>query len=89
MFLARRVGNLFEGKKAYLCKTGIDAGQTVPHFHLHLMVEADKAEGIWGRLKIAKNILFNMVPLMNHRLNGEALLEKVNQYRGVLACLTS
>ncbi|MCP5505878.1 MAG: HIT domain-containing protein [Chlamydiales bacterium] len=89
MALAKRVGNLFEGKKVYLCKTGFDAGQTVPHFHLHLMIETDKTEGIWGRLKVAKNILFNMIPLMNSRLQGEALLQRVTQYRGVLACPTS
>lgn len=89
MDLAKRVGDLFEGKKVYLCKTGIDAGQTVRHFHLHLMIETNASEGFWGRLKVAKNILFNMIPFMNTRLRGEALLAKVSQYRGVLSCLSS
>lgn len=65
--------------KQFLFKADIDAGQVAPHFHLHLMIETDKTE----------NNLLNMVPLMNYRLQVEAMLEKVTQYQGILACLTS
>lgn len=84
--LAKRVGNLFPGEKYLLCKTGFDAGQTVSHFHLHLIIADGKVEGICGRLKIARNILFNMIPFLSGRLRGEALSQRVSHYRRELAC---
>ncbi|QVL56914.1 MAG: HIT family protein [Simkaniaceae bacterium] len=87
MDLAKRVGNLYNGEKYLLCKTGFDAGQTVFHFHLHLIIVENKVEGIYGRLKIAMNIIFNMIPFYNARLRGEALLKSVEHYKGELKCL--
>ena len=81
--LAKRVGNLFPGDKYVLCKTGLDAGQTVPHFHLHLIIADGKIEGISGRLKIARNILFNIIPYLSGRLKGDALAQRVIQYRPI------
>lgn len=89
MALAKRVGELFEGEKIYLCKVGRDPGQTVKHFHLHLMIKKSTSEGIWGRLKVAVNILFNMIPFVHTRLRGKALQNKVTHYQGKLACLSS
>ena len=87
--LARRVGNLFHGENYLLCKTSFDAGQTVPHFHLHLIIAENRVEGIYGRLKIAMNIIFNMIPFFSTRLRGEALLKNVEHYKGELKCLNS
>lgn len=87
--LAKRVGALFTGKKYLLCKIGYDAGQTEPHFHLHLIVTESKLEGACGRLRIVANILLNMIPFLSTHLEGEALMEKVNASRGELQCLNS
>lgn len=86
--LAKRVGNLFPGDKYVLCKTGLDAGQTVPHFHLHLIIADGKVEGICGRLKIARNILLNSTPFLNGRIKGKTLEQRVAHYRRELACLS-
>ncbi len=85
--LAKRVGALFDGEKYILCKTGFDAEQTVPHFHL--MIVGNKSEGLYGRLKIFANIVFNMIPFFNSRLRGQELLGKLSLYKEKLECLSS
>lgn len=44
-------------------KTGIDAGQTVPHWHMHLIVTTNKAQGFFGKLTVLKNMLFGSSPM--------------------------
>lgn len=45
-------------KNVYLLnKTGRDAGQSVPHCHLHVVL-ANPAQDFWGKLTVFKNILF-------------------------------
>ena len=44
-------------------KTGIDAGQTVPHWHMHLIVTANKTQGFFGKLTVLKNMLFGSSPM--------------------------
>ena len=87
--LAKRVGDIFEGKSFILCKTGFDAGQTVPHFHLHLMIMQSKSEGFFARLKIFANIVFHTIPFFSTRLRGQELLDKVEVYKEKLECLSS
>lgn len=41
-----------------MSKTGKDAGQTVDHWHLHVIVSTSKTQDIWGKLTVFKNILF-------------------------------
>lgn len=49
---------------AYLFdKNGPDAGQTVPHWHEHLVFTASKTEEVLGKLKVFKNMLFYSSPL--------------------------
>jgi diadenosine tetraphosphate (Ap4A) HIT family hydrolase len=51
-------------------KFGKDAGQTVFHGHLHMVLTATKTENFWGFLKVAKNILFNSSPLSEGELKS-------------------
>jgi diadenosine tetraphosphate (Ap4A) HIT family hydrolase len=45
-------------KNVYLLnKTGIDAGQTVKHWHLHVIFSTNKAQDFWGGMTVIKNIL--------------------------------
>ena len=46
-----------------LNKTGIDAGQTVNHWHMHVIFSTNKAQDFWGKLTVLKNILFGSSPM--------------------------
>lgn len=39
-------------------KSGALAGQTVPHWHMHLIAAANKTDEFWGKLQLFKNMLF-------------------------------
>lgn len=39
-------------------KSGKDAGQTVYHWHLHVIISTNKSQEFWGRLTFLKNIIF-------------------------------
>lgn len=41
-----------------LHKNGIDAGQSVPHWHLHVIILTQSTQDFWGRITMARNILF-------------------------------
>lgn len=72
-------------ENAYLFhKTGKDAGQTVPHWHLHLIFTSNKVQDIWGKLTVVKNIL-----LGSSRLKDDKLKELVDAYRREFASLQS
>lgn len=49
-------------------KTGADAGQTVPHWHMHLILTANKTQGILGKITVLKNMLFGSSPLSQEEL---------------------
>ncbi|MDN3506650.1 MAG: HIT family protein [Simkaniaceae bacterium] len=53
-------------------KTGVDAGQTVPHWHMHVVVITSKAQGFFGKLTVLKNMLIGSSPM-----KGDALSTKV------------
>lgn len=45
-------------KGVYLLnKTGVDAGQTVKHWHLHVIFSTSASQDFWGKLTVMKNIL--------------------------------
>lgn len=79
--LAKKVAGFYKGQKHFLFKTGLDAGQTVPHFHLHLMILESQTESFIGRLKIFANILFNTIPFLHTRLQGAALENRVAYFK--------
>lgn len=66
---------------AYLFnKTGAEAGQTVPHWHEHVVFTATKAQEFFGRLKMLKNMIFGSSPLP-----AEELHRRVEMLRDELA----
>jgi len=56
-------------------KTGDDAGQSVPHWHLHLVILTESTQSFWGRFAILQNMLIGSSPL-----TGVALQEAVTKY---------
>ncbi|NGX27254.1 MAG: hypothetical protein K940chlam6_01187 [Chlamydiae bacterium] len=79
MDLAKRMITHFSDKRqiqsAYLYhKTGVDAGQTVPHWHTHLVLTTNNTQDFLGKLTVLKNMLFGSFPLKGKKL--EASVEK-------------
>lgn len=54
-------------------KTGVDAGQTVPHWHLHIVLTANKAQDIFGKLTVLKNMVIDSSPLKEKELQEKVL----------------
>lgn len=73
--LTRRLLNHFEKKgfeTAYIFhRTGKRAGQSVPHFHQHVIFTATKADEFLGKLKVFKNMLFGNPPMKDHELKAK------------------
>ncbi len=44
-------------------KTGRDAGQTVPHWHMHVIMTSNSAQGVFGKLTVLKNMLLGSSPM--------------------------
>jgi diadenosine tetraphosphate (Ap4A) HIT family hydrolase len=67
-------------RTAYLFdKTGAEAGQTVPHWHQHVVFTATKTQEILGKLRVFKNLLWRPSPLPENRLQT-----RVHNLRGAL-----
>lgn len=49
-------------------KNGKPAGQTVPHFHQHIVFTATETQDRWGQLAVLKNMLFGSSPLSEEEL---------------------
>ena len=49
-------------------KTGIDAGQSVKHWHLHVIFSTNTAQNFWGRITVIRNILFGSSPMKRDEL---------------------
>ncbi|MDP1879762.1 MAG: HIT domain-containing protein [Parachlamydiaceae bacterium] len=70
-------------KNVYLLnKTGVDAGQTVKHWHLHVIFSTNKAQNFWGRITVIKNILLGSSPLKR-----DELAKKVGELREELTAI--
>ncbi len=65
-----------------LNKTGVDAGQTVPHWHLHVICSTHPVQDFWGKITVIKNILLGSSP-MKH----DDLVKRVASLRQELAPL--
>jgi len=68
-------------KNVYLMnKTGEDAGQSVKHWHLHVIFSTNTAQDFWGRITVIRNILFGSSPMKK-----EELAKKIRDLRKELA----
>lgn len=71
--LAKRVITYFsqsrEIQSVYLFhKSGINAGQTVPHWHMHVVLTANRAQDFFGKLTVFKNMLIGASPMRDPEL---------------------
>ncbi|MBX9923832.1 MAG: HIT family protein [Rhabdochlamydiaceae bacterium] len=66
----------------FLNKTGVDAGQTVKHWHLHVIFSSNSAQNFWGRITFLKNILLGSAPMKK-----DSLAKRVGELRKELATL--
>jgi len=72
-------------KSVYLLnKTGVDTGQTVKHWHLHVIFSTNTAQDFWGKMTVIKNILLGSSPMKK-----EDLAKRVGDFREELANLKS
>lgn len=70
-------------KNAYLLnKTGLDAGQTVKHWHLHVIFSTNVAQDFWGKVTGMKDILLGSSPMKK-----DVLAKRINALREELAQL--
>ncbi|MCB1109731.1 MAG: HIT family protein [Chlamydiia bacterium] len=60
-------------------KTGEDAGQSVPHWHLHVVMTENAAQEWWGKLTVLRNILFG-----SFQLSAEMLEKQRQKYYTLL-----
>jgi diadenosine tetraphosphate (Ap4A) HIT family hydrolase len=72
MELSQKLVSFYKDKgyhTAYLFdKTGAEAGQTVPHWHEHVVFTATKTQEFFGKLTVLKNMLFGSSPLPQKEL---------------------
>lgn len=84
MILAAKLISFYQKKgypSAYLLhKTGAEAGQTVPHWHLHVIFTANAVEEYAGKFMILKRMLIGSSPL-----SSDELEKRVKAYREELA----
>jgi diadenosine tetraphosphate (Ap4A) HIT family hydrolase len=57
-------------------KTGFDAGQSVNHFHQHVVLTTNKTQDMLGKLTVLKNMLFG-----SKAMSDEDLYKKVSSLR--------
>ncbi len=70
-------------KNVYLLnKTGVDAGQTVKHWHLHVIFSTNTSQDFWGKITVFKNILLGSSPM-----NKDDLAKKVGDFKEELVTL--
>lgn len=70
-------------KNAYLLnKTGVDAGQSVRHWHLHVIFTTNTSQDFWGKITVIKNILLGSSPMKK-----DDLAQKVSELREELNAL--
>lgn len=77
---SRLISHLGSARTVYLLnKTGIDAGQTVKHWHLHVIFSSNPAQDFWGKMTVVRNILFGSSPMREDELQ-----KKVAELRNLL-----
>jgi diadenosine tetraphosphate (Ap4A) HIT family hydrolase len=61
-------------------KTGADAGQTVPHWHQHIILTTSKTQDVFGKLTVLKNMLFGTSPMKDPELARRVQSLKLELY---------
>ncbi len=64
-------------------KSGIDAGLTVPHPHMHFIVTTNPAQDVFGNLTVFKNIFFG-----SFRMNSTDFKNRVGELKKELSYLS-
>lgn len=61
-------------------KTGVTAGQTVPHWHMHMVFILSETQALMGKLTVLKNMLFGSSPMGEEDLRNRVreLIEEFN-----------
>ena len=71
--MAQRVATIYSEKTIYIhCATGKDAGQTVKHWHMHVIVTDTVKDELSGRLHLLYKMVMPVTPL-----KPEALAERM------------
>lgn len=61
-------------KGVYLInKTGVDAGQTVNHWHLHVIFSTNATQDFWGKITVLKNIFLRSSPMNKNDLEKRVM----------------
>lgn len=65
-------------------KSGSAAGQTVPHWHLHLILSSSKEISTWEKVALLKNMIWGTSPLSDQELakrvrNYQQELQKIEE----------
>lgn len=75
MDLVQNLVNFYTNKGyeiAYIFdKTGVEAGQTVPHWHEHVIFAASKTQEFMAKLMVLKNMLFSPSPMGEKELKNK------------------
>lgn len=84
--LSRRIAQLYQ-KKGYSTvyvfdKNGASAGQTVFHWHEHVVIPEVKRHPFWDMVAVVRNILFGAT-----KLSHKELQKRVMEFRQELTCL--
>jgi diadenosine tetraphosphate (Ap4A) HIT family hydrolase len=55
-------------------KTGVEAGQTVPHWHQHIVFAETGAQEFFSKMAVLKNMMIGASPLSSEELKGRVQL---------------
>lgn len=64
-------------------KTGVDAGQTIPHWHQHIILTSNKTQNFFGRLTVLKNMLIGG----SSPMKGAELADRIQSLKAELKYL--
>lgn len=82
-FVIQRLQQIFPLEKLYLYhKSGEEAGQTVPHWHMHLVFTQSVPQDLWGRVIVLRNILLGAI--FSFQLSKSELREKQERFYTIL-----
>ena len=87
MALSQKLINFYKIKRyatAYLFdKSGKEAGQTVPHWHEHIVFTNTKTQEFFGKLTVLRNMIFGSWPLSKMELTWRVVTLKKDLYNAL------